>query len=416
MQLHSKTDISNFYVIGVSYKKASIEIRERFALLPATQDQILAQAKADGIEEMTILSTCNRTEIYAKVPSAAYLKKLITANTKGTIEEFDQCYFQYKGKDALMHMFYVASGMDSQIIGDSQIISQFRSAFKLSEKMGVCNSFLMRLQNILNQTNKRIKNETSLSSGTASVAYTAVQYIIKHCKEKKANILLIGAGKIGTITCVNLLKHMNDMSVTIINRNKERSKKLAEKLNLTNKNFAYLSEEANKANIIIVATGADSPTLLDSHLDNETNDKIILDLSVPRNADPKLAERKNINLVTIDELSVENEETLAIRKAAIAPAKEIIKEQLAIFYEWLEVQELSPTFQSIKKELFDIRQKELNYHQKNILPEQEEIIEQITQNIINKVARKCINYLKENKSTKSSPQDIMMQIFNTENQ
>lgn len=411
MPFHDSKDISEFYVIGVSYKKASVATREKFAFGAETQKALLSAAKAKGFCNMLILSTCNRTEIYASCPSSSELKSLFLSFSNGTEAEFNNCYFQYVGKDALMHMFNVASGIDSQILGDIQIISQFRNAFVLSEKIGLCGSFMQRLMNILNQTSKRIKNETSLSSGTASVAYSAVQYILTHTDISHANILLVGAGKIGTVTCINLLKHMHSISVTVVNRNQERSAKLAEKFNINYKNFEYLGQACNKADIIIVATSADRPTLKAEHLQGTHTKKIILDLSVPRNADPLLAEKSNLKLISIDELSVESEETLAIRKAGIEPAKQIIKEQLTDFIEWLEIQQLSPVFQNIQAELHGIRQKELDYHQNRLQTDQKELIELITQNIVNKVARKCINYLKENKLKSASPGDILNELF-----
>jgi len=410
MPFQNNTDISDFYVIGISYKKASVETREKFALGTETQRQMLAGAKKQ-FGCMLILSTCNRTEIYARSSSVAELKDYFLSHVKGTEEEFNTCYFQYSGKDALIHMFYVASGMDSQILGDIQIISQFRNSFTMSNEYNASDSFLQRLINILNQTSKRIKNETSLSSGTASVAYSAVQYILQYTGVSHAKVLLVGAGKIGTITCINLLKHINSVSVTVVNRNKSRSEKLAEKFNICYKDFECLSEECNKADIIIVATSAERPTLKMEHLDGAKGKKAVLDLSVPRNADPELAHKKDVQLVTIDELSVESEETLAIRKAGIEPAKQIIREQLSDFIEWLEVQKLSPIFQSIQANLSEIRKNELDYNQNKIAPDQQELIEHITQNIVNKVARKCINYLKENKDNLSAPKDVIHDIF-----
>ena len=154
---------------------------------------------------------------------------------------------------------------------------------------------MSRLINNVNQAAKRIKTDTELSSGSASVAFTAVQYILRHCNEKGIHILLFGAGKIGTVTCANLIKHVDGMSLTVINRNVEKSRKLAEKLHLHYEEIQNLQHCAAQADVIIVATGAQEPTFRTEHLAHNGKPTLVLDLSVPRNADPAIADMPGID-------------------------------------------------------------------------------------------------------------------------
>lgn len=403
--------IHNFSVVGISYKKASLDIREKFSLSAEQQQNIYNEAKLNNIEGMSIISTCNRTEIYSYSKSQEFVIYLFLKFGRGNMEDFDTCGYVLRGNEAIKHLFRVSAGLDSQILGDSQIISQIRISFAVSDKIGLLNGFMLRLLNNVNQSAKRIKTETDLGSGSASVAYTAVQYILRTFNKPGLNILLFGAGKIGTITCINLLKHVEGLNLTLINRNPDKSKKLAEKLNLNYEEIGNLAQCSALADVVIVATGAENPTFSAKHLVLNSSDTLVLDLSVPRNADPEIAKLPGIKLIGVDELSVENDEVLAQRRAAIPDAELIIYEQISDFYDWLSIQHLSPTFKNIQDSLLEMRQTELDYHKTRLAEADKKLIELISKNIVNKVARKCINYLKSNHDKHESPKDIIEGIF-----
>jgi len=177
MQKSNITRSNSFYAIGLSYKKADADIRGRFSLDDTSKKALLNQAKEEGVESLVVTSTCNRTEIYGFAQHPFQLIKLLCNNTKGTVEEFQEVAFVYKSKKAVSHMFRVGSGLDSQILGDFEIISQLKASTKLSRKFQLLNPFLDRLINAVIQASKRIKNETEISSGATSVSFASVQYI-----------------------------------------------------------------------------------------------------------------------------------------------------------------------------------------------------------------------------------------------
>ena len=272
-----------FYAIGLSYKKADAKVRGHFSLSDDAKQNVLSQAKQNGVESLVVISTCNRTELYGFAEHPFQLIQLLCENTKGTVEEFQDVAYVHKNKEAINHMFRVGSGLDSQILGDFEIISQLKFGAKASRKVGLLNSFTERLVNSVIQASKRIKNETQISSGATSVSFASVQYIMNNVETiSEKNILLFGTGKIGRNTCENLVKHTKNTHITLINRTKTKAEEVAGKFNLIVKDYENLTEELNASDIIIVATGAQNPTVYKSLISTK-KPLLVLDLSIPKN-------------------------------------------------------------------------------------------------------------------------------------
>ena len=243
-----------------------------------------------ALKAIVATSTCNRTEIYGFARHPFELIKLLCDNTLGTVEDFQRVAYVYKSSDAIQHMFRVGAGLDSQILGDFEIISQLKISAKLSKKYQLLNAFLERLINAIIQASKRIKTETELSSGATSVSFASVQYIKKTVEAiSSKNILLFGTGKIGRNTCENLIKHTKNEHITLINRTRDRADKIAGKFKLLVKDYSQLQEEIGNTDILIVATGAQNPTI-DKHLIQNKKPLLILDLSIPKNVNENVKE------------------------------------------------------------------------------------------------------------------------------
>jgi glutamyl-tRNA reductase len=269
-----------------------------------------------------------------------------------------------------------------------------------------------RLFSFVFQASKKIKNETEISKGAASVSHAAVQYI----KDKVSTLetckfLLYGTGDIGKDTCGNLLKHMNNRSITLVNRTMEKAEMLADKFDLSFQPVEKLSQEVAKAEVIIVATGAAKPTLTLDHFKGVEECKLILDLSVPRNVEPAIDELDNVMVITVDELSKHISEAINQRKACIPDAEKIIQASIGEFYGWLEVKYLSPVIVALKENLQKVQKKELEYHKNKLSDDELKKVEHITNNIVNKIARACINHLKDHHKKQSSPMETLNMIF-----
>ncbi|WP_435135407.1 glutamyl-tRNA reductase [Formosa sp. A9] len=402
---------TSFYAIGLSYKKADAETRGHFSLDDAGKHAVLEQAKANGIESLIVTSTCNRTEIYGFAEHPFQLIKLLCDNTKGTVDEFQQVAYVYKNKEAISHMFRVGSGLDSQILGDFEIISQLKISAKMSKKAGVLNTFLERLINMVTQASKRIKTETEISSGATSVSFASVQYILNHVENVSAkNILLFGTGKIGRNTCENLVKHTKNDHIKLINRTKDKAEKIAGKFNLLVKDYANLQEEINTSDILIVATGAQNPTV-DKHLIQTKNPLLILDLSIPKNVDENVTDLDNVRLIHLDHLSQITDETLEKRKAYIPVAETILEDVKKEFNDWLETRKFAPTIKALKNKLLDFKTAELDTQRKKIQGFNEEQAELISNNIIQKITNHFAHHLRDDDFSTNESLEFIKKVF-----
>ena len=389
---------TSFYALGLSYKKADAAIRGKFSLDNQAKSTLLIQAEAEGIEALLVTSTCNRTEIYGFAQHPYQLIKLLCENSNGSVEEFQEVAYIYKNQEAIHHMFRVGTGLDSQILGDFEIISQLKTAFNESKSNGMINSFLERLVNLVIQASKKIKTDTEISSGATSVSFASVQYIIKNVVDiSNKNILLFGTGKIGRNTCENLVKHTKHDQITLINRTKDKAEKLAQKLNLVVKDYADLQLELQKADVVVVATGAQNPTI-DKAILNLKKPMLILDLSIPKNVHENVKEVEGVTLIHLDHLSQITDETLENRKLHIPAAEAIIEEIKEEFVAWTKNRKFAPTIQALKEKLNAIKEGELNFQRKKLANFDEEQAELISNRIIQKITNHFVNHLKDGES------------------
>lgn len=403
----------NFYAVGLNYKKADAAIRGNFSISDTSKKNILLQAKEDRIPSLTVISTCNRTELYGFAQHPYQLIKLLCEHTNGTVEEFEKVAYIYKNHDAVSHLFNVGTGLDSQILGDFEIISQLRNGFRESKKYDIINPFMERLANSVIQASKRIKNETGISSGATSVSFAAVQYImarVPYISEK--NILLFGTGKIGRNTCENLIKHTKNDHITLINRTKEKAEKVAGKFNLIVKDYADIQSEIAQADVMIVATGAQQPTI-SKELLYLKRPLLILDLSVPKNVSEDVLENELVTLVHMDHLSAVTDHTLVRRTSQLPLAKKIIAEIEKEFNQWADNRKYAPTIKALKSKLAEIKAAEINNQRKKIEGFNEEQAEIISDRLIQKITTHFANHLKGEEGSAESI-ELIRRVFQLE--
>lgn len=405
---------TTFYAIGLSYKKADAEIRGHFSLDEMSKLAVLEQAKQNGIESLILTSTCNRTEIYGFAEHPFQLIKLLCDNTKGTVEEFQKVAYIYKNRDAISHMFRVGSGLDSQILGDFEIISQLKTSARLSRKHKLFNPFLERLVNSVIQASKRIKTETDISSGATSVSFASVQYIMKSIENvSEKNILLFGTGKIGRNTCENLVKHTKNPHITLINRTKDKAEAIAGKFNLLVKDYSQLQEEINTSDILVVATGAQNPTV-DKHCIQTTKPLLILDLSIPKNVNENVSELSNVTLVHLDDLAQITDDTLERRKKHIPVAEAIIEDIKTEFNAWLATRKFAPTIKALKHKLTGFATAELDTQRKKMSDFNEAQAEVISNKIIQKITNHFAHHLKGDDISTDDSLELIKKVFQLE--
>lgn len=414
MHKYNISKSSYFYAIGLSYNKADANIRGRFYLDEKSKQAILNQAKENDIESLIVTATCNRTEIYGFAQHPFQLIQLLCNNTNGSVEEFQKVAYIYKNNDAISHMFRVGSGLDSQILGDFEIISQLKASARISKKHNLLNHFTERLVNAVIQASKRIKNETEISTGATSVSFASVQYIFNTVEDvSNKNIVLFGTGKIGRNTCENLVKHAKNKHITLINRTKDKAEQIAGKFNLIVKDYANLQEEISSSDILIVATGAQYPTI-DKHIIQTKKNLLILDLSIPKNVNENVQELEHVSLIHLDDLSKITDKTLESRKKQIPLAEAIIEEVKKEFDDWLETRIFAPTIKALKHKLSDFASAELETQRKKMVDFNEAQAQLISNNIIQKITNHFAHHLKDESISTNESLELIKKVFQLE--
>ncbi|MGN6195237.1 MAG: glutamyl-tRNA reductase, partial [Ginsengibacter sp.] len=232
MMLPSSTafnnQLNNFCVTGINYHKSDIAIRGKFSFSENEKILFLKEAALSGLNPCFVLSTCNRTEVYSICNNPENLVDLLDSNTQSNMHDFFEYGYMYQGLHAIEHLFKVASGLDSQIIGDYEILAQLKQATKFATEYGCMNNLMQRVINYAFQASKEIKTKTKLSSGTVSVSYAAIEII----KEKITNVsekrfLLVGTGKFGKNVAKNLKNYFPLSHISLTNRTNEKASELA---------------------------------------------------------------------------------------------------------------------------------------------------------------------------------------------
>ena len=402
---------SQFTVLSISFEKADAETRGRFTFFDDHIKSFVNQIHDRDMGDAFVVSTCNRTEIYSTTHNYMFVAQLFCETVGVQLMDFMQFVSVKKGEDALNHLFRVAAGLESQIIGDFEIISQIKNAYNRFKEYKIhSNAYLERAINSSIQISKRIKNETGISNGAASVSYAAVHYILKMQKQlSDKNILLLGVGEIGQNTIENLVKHIYKPKVKIANRTAEKAEKIAEKYKIPHIDFADFHKELEQTDILIVATGASKPIL---NLENmPKKEMMVIDLSIPNNVDKEVGNMEGVELVDVDRLSEQIQETMSQRKKEVPKAEGIIREMSKDFIEWEKKRKMAPNIHRFKNNLMRIEQNELHKVTRKNGDVQEDDLH-LTRKMIQKITNRFAKYIIENPHRSDEVTKLLDEILN----
>lgn len=327
-------DLSGFFTAGISYKKTDAALRGSFAITENQYAALLESAYLFGVEELFVLSTCNRTEIYAFAPDAAAVISLLCSVTTGSYHTFKKLAYIKNGSGALRHFFEVAAGLDSQLLGDYEILGQVKKAIQFSRERNGIGPYMERIISLALQSAKQVITKTGLSNGAVSVSFAAIRYLketVPDIASKK--ILLAGAGKIGRSTCKNMVDYLGAKNITLVNRTGSRAAALAKELSLQYADYSKLPQLAAEADIIILATSSSTPVLQREHIAGY-GAKVIIDLAVPSNTAAGIGELPFVTLTGVDALSQIKDHTISKREMAVPQAQVIINHTLNGFLKW----------------------------------------------------------------------------------
>lgn len=361
-------------VTGVRHKMASIEVRERFALLEnefeAATELLLS---LPGIHACSFLSTCNRSEVYMIVDDVQTAHDSINqfyARLKNIdINQYRSHMFQLLNEDAAQHLFRVASGLDSLILGEGQILGQVKDMLKSAQRRQSTHPILDRLLKAAIMVGKRVRTETGIADKDISVSKAAYTFSKQYFKKQddslfNQRIALIGGGKMASLLMSSLSREMTPeqkKNVRIVNRSEERLAQLTEQFGFDGKLWSDLAEVIEGADVLFVATGAPHVLLGQKHFDrlNSENKKLLIDISMPRNVDPSVGELPHIDLYNTDNLSGVIDLSQDSQEDLVSMATRIIDEELDAFNQWRVSRSASPTISFLHAKLETLRQKEL---------------------------------------------------------
>ncbi len=398
-------------LVGLSHKSAPLEVRESVSFLSSQILEALPVLKEE-LGEAVILSTCNRSEIYTVTDDAPA--------ASGRIHEFVAKYhdlpadslaphlYSRTGSDAVQHLFGVSSGLDSMIVGESQILGQVRGALSAANEAKSAKMTCVGLFHSAMRVGRRVRQETNIGRNPLSISYAGVrlaQRVLGDLSDKRA--LLIGAGEAGSLVA-RALRTVGVGDLMIANRTESKAKELAGYLSSRVVPFERLDDSLKVADIVIAAT--DSPNYIITSAMSDSLHRMpgeaplfAFDLAIPRDIDPEVASEDGVRLFNIDDLSAIAEENMAERRRSATDAKLIIDEEVAKFMIWWDSLDVLPTIKAIRQQAEDVRQKELAKAidmLNDLSPEDKRVVDTLTRSIVNKILHDPTDSLK-NGATKS---------------
>lgn len=395
-------------VIGVNHRTAPLEVREKLSFPEHSMDHWLNKLLSyPGIDGCAILSTCNRTEIYiAPVELDTGMSSVwcFLAEKSGLdISEIKNYTFCHTLYDSIRHLFRVVAGLDSMILGETQILGQVKRTYELALESGTTNVVLNTLFQQALTTGKRVRTETGIDQNPVSIPYAAVELARQNlgCLNGKS-VLVIGAGEMSELTVVNLVAN-GVSSVIVSNRSYDRAAQLAEKFNGKAVRFDQLFQHMAQADIIISSTAAQHYVIKAANMQTvmeQRNGKTILmiDIAVPRDIDPQVSRIDGVTLYDVDDLQNVVDSNLAERRQAAVAAEGIIEEELDAFMRWLSTRFVVPTITALRKRAEEIKQRELcrAFNRLGDLNEREKkVISSLATSIVNQLLHSPVVKLKQ---------------------
>jgi glutamyl-tRNA reductase len=416
-------------VVGINHKTAPVEIRERLTFDPSQLGDAMVQLQGKkSILENVILSTCNRTEIYAVVDQIHtgryYIKEFLSQWFQIEKEEFTPFLFIYEEDGALEHLFKVACGLNSLILGETQILGQVRTSFLTAQEEKTSGTVFNQLFKQAITLAKKAHSNTDIGANAVSVSYAAVELAKKVFGTiENKHVLILGAGKMGELAIENL--HGNGATnVTVVNRTYEKAKDLASRFQGKARSMDELQKALMEADILISSTGAKDFVLtkqIVEQIEKKRKGKplFMVDIAVPRDLDPAIAELEGVFLYDIDDLEGIVQANLQERQKAADIIMLMIEEEIVQYKQWLRMLGVVPVISALREKALNIQSetmKSLERKLPNLSEREIKVLNKHTKSIINQMLKDPILQVKELADTKDADKNLQffMDIFNIE--
>ena len=385
------------FAVGISHRTAPVELRECLDFSRRGLDAALeALATRNLAREAVVLSTCNRAEIYGAAGAEAAVEACARFIADYNAVPWDAVaphLVTYRGSKAADHLFRVAAGLDSLVVGEPQILGQVKSAYASAAGLKTTGALTNRLFASAFTVGKRVRSETRLGEGAVSVSYAAIALAKKIFGELKGlNVLILGAGDMAKLTGVHLrAQHVKQL--TIASRTLQSAETLARSLDGQAVPWAGIGDALGAADIVVTATGASEPVLTRGRVEEAMRPRrarplFVIDIAVPRDVDPEVARLDQVFLYNIDDLHTIVQENLSRRSTEIERAEAIVREEVNRFGAWMQSREVLPTVIALRERFDEIRQAELKRLESKLAPltpEARARVDEVTHLIVEKL-------------------------------
>ncbi len=414
---------TSFQAVSLSHRHAPVHLREIIALSDTDSNALLHTLRDTlPLTDLLILSTCNRTEIYygAAQDYSNEIIKLLGIH-KGIAQPADiVAHFQVitETDEAVRHLFRVALGLESMVIGDMQIINQVKRAYQQTADLQLAGPFLHRLMHTIFFANKRVVQETCFRDGAASVSYAAVELVTELLADfAQPRVLVVGVGEIGRDVCKNLA-HTRLEHVRICNRTQSKAEALAAECGAEVVPFNDLWSAIAEADVIISSVASERPLVTPAQVAGLEilSFKYFIDLSVPRSVDPDVENVPGALVYNIDKIHQRASDAVARRREAIPAVETIMEVALADFDTWSSEMIVSPAIQKFKQALEQIRQEEMARYMKQMDPDACQAVEMVTRSMMQKIIKLPVMQLKAacQRGDADNLVEVLQDLFNLE--
>ena len=391
-------------LVGINHQTAPIVIREKVAI---SVDRLLDSLSLlrPYIPHSVILSTCNRTEIYAASDNCNVEKaclEFLKDHLHVTDDSLSPYVYAINDRALVVHLFRVACGLDSMVIGEYEVLGQVRHALEVAEKAGMVNLPLRHIFHSAVRTGRRAREETGISKNALSVSSIAVNKAIDIIPDiSKSKIIVMGAGEAGRLA-VKVARSRGSAEIVVVSRTEDRAVSLTSELGGRPASPDKLTEELGDANIVITCAASPHPILRHKHVIEAMSKRpelplIIIDIAMPRNVDPEIQGIKNVHLYNIDDLNDVADNNRIQREMEIAAAENIIREEVDMCMKWWQVYRVRPAIKAMMAKAERIRSSQYHKSLKKfqaLTDEDKHAIDLLTRSIVDKILRDPIMYLK----------------------
>ncbi len=394
--------VEKVFVFGYNYRTIQPAQQDQLKVGPDTFSKIIHQCPQEAVPSLTLISTCNRLECYGFGDSQIAKRSFYAAIDHATCMK--ENLMEKNGEDAVEYIFNVAAGLNSQLVGDLEILGQFKTAFRRSKQEGRLSGYMERLSNLAVKAAKQIRSNTQLTSGTTSLSYASIQLLRELRLKGSDNILVIGAGKFGKSLGRNLRKYFPENQLYFCNRTQSKSEALAEELSCHTVSYGDLIKRADEFDVLISAIGDTGFKLSPEHLDIR-KDKILIDLSVPSFFDRQLSEAEGIQLFNIQDASCIVNRSLERRESSIPLAKNILFKHIHEFVEWSRIYAKSGYIKEWKAKVEEISEACPHFHTMS---------HEKQNSILKKSVGRFVHYLKKKTTTLEENQPVLNHFIKNE--